>query len=107
MKPGGEGRKGGLKRRRWLYEEEKSCTQENLQPFTEGNNASQRCSNGKKRLGLLSNEFTQCQLAVVPFDIIISYNERWLHLNRNRKADSQPLYIASSVKKLTKKYYCI
>ena len=35
IKPGGEGRKGGQKRRQRLYEEKKSCTQENLQPFTE------------------------------------------------------------------------
>ena len=53
------------------------------------------------------NEFPWAQLAIVPFEIVISRKEKWLYLNRNRSADSQPLYIASSVKKLTNKYYCI
>ena len=53
------------------------------------------------------NEFPQGQFAVGPFDIVISHKKRWLYLKRNRNADSQPLYIPSSVKKLTDKYYCI
>ena len=35
IKSGGEDRKGRQKRRQRLYEEKNSCTQENLQPFTE------------------------------------------------------------------------
>ena len=46
-------------------------------------------------------------MAIVPFDIVISHKERQLYLNQSRNADSQSLYIASSVKKLTNKYYCI
>ena len=44
---------------------------------------------------------------VVPFDINVAYRERWMHMNRNRTCDTQPLYIPSSAKKLTTKYYCI
>ena len=52
-------------------------------------------------------QFPRGQLAIVSFDIAISHEERWLYLNRNRSADSQPLYVASSVKKLINKHYCI
>ena len=115
IKLGGEGRKGGQKRRQRLYEEKKSCTHENLQPFTEvwHNNEPLILSQvkdvpiEKNVCAYCQNEFPRGQLAIVPFDIVISHKERWLYLNRNCYADSQPLYIASSVKKLTNKYYCI
>ena len=111
IKPGGEGRKGGQKRRQRLYEEKKSCAQENLQPFTEvwDNNEPLifDVPIEKNVCTYRKNEFLRGQLAIVAFDIVISHKERWLYWDRNRSADSQPLYIASSVKKLTKKYYCI
>ena len=89
--------------------------QENLQPFTEvlDNNEPFILTQvkdvpiDKNICAYCLNEFSQDYLASVPFDIVISHKERWLYLNRNRNADSQPLYLASSVKKLTNKYHGI
>ena len=115
IKPGSEGRKGGQKRREWLYKEKKSCTQDNLQPFTEVwyNNEPLILTQfkdfpiDKNICAYCQNEFPRGQLVIVPFDIVLLHKEGKLYLNRNRSADSQPLYIASSVKMLTNKYYCI
>ena len=109
IKPGGEGRKGGQKRRQRLYEKKKSYTQENLQPFTEvwHNNESliltqvKDVPTEKNVCAYFQNEFSWGQLAIVPFDIVISHKERWLYLKRNGNAGPQPLYIDFSVKKLT------
>ena len=81
IKPGGEGRKGGQKRRQRLYEEKKSCTQENLQPFTEvWHNNEPLILTQVKDVPIKKNVSTYCQnefprgkLAVVPFDIVISH----------------------------------
>ena len=94
---------------------EKNCTQENLQPFTLNPlnleplilTQVKAVPIGKNVCAYCQNEFPWGQLAIVPFDIVMSHRERWLYLNRNYNADSQTLYIASSVKKLTNKYCCI
>ena len=44
---------------------------------------------------------------MVPFDIVVAHREKWMYMNRNRTSDTEPLYIPSSAKKLTTKYYCI
>ena len=109
IKPGSEGSKRGQKRRQRLYEEKKSCAQENLQPFTETLILTQvkDVPIDKNICAYCQNEFPRGHLAIVPFDIVISHKKRQLYLNRSRNADSQSLYIASSVKKLTNKYYYI
>ena len=52
-------------------------------------------------------EFPRGPLAIVPFDIVAAHKERWMYMNRNRTSDALPLYIPSSAKKLTTKYYYI
>ena len=52
-------------------------------------------------------EFPRGPLAIVSFDIAVAHRERWMYMNRNRTSDTEPLYIPSSSKKLTTKYYCI
>ena len=52
-------------------------------------------------------EFPRGPLAIVPIDIVVAHRERWMSMNRNRTSDTKPLYIPSSAKKLTTKYYYI
>ena len=118
IKLGGEGWKAGQKRTQRLYKEKESCTQKNLQPLTGvwDNNTSliltqvKNVPIEKNACAYCQNKFPRGQLAIIPFDIVISHKERWqrwVYINRNRNTDSQPLYTASSVKKLTNRYYYI
>ena len=53
------------------------------------------------------NEFPRGPLLIVSYDIAIKHKERWKYSNRNRKSVSEPLYLPSSAKKLTTRFYCI
>ena len=79
MKPGGKGRKGRQKLRQRLYEEKNSCTQENLQPFTEVWHKNEPLILTQVKdipKDKTSKEFFRDQLAIVSFDIAISHEER-------------------------------
>ena len=53
------------------------------------------------------NEFPRGLLLIVPYDIAIKHKERWKDLNRNRKSESEQLYLPFYSKKLTARFYCI
>ena len=115
IKADGAGRKGGQKRRERTYPSstDKSVNQWQLL-FTEiwHNNEPFMIAKPKNipiersLCAYCQKEFPRGPLAIVPFDIAVAHRERWMYMNRNRTSDTEPLYIPSSAKKLTTKYYC-
>ena len=116
IKADGAGRKGGQKRRERTYPSSTDKSVNQWQhPFTEiwHNNepfmiAKLRNIPIERSLCIYcQKEFPRGPLAIVPFDIVVAHRERWMSMNRNRTSDTKPLYIPSSAKKLTTKYYYI
>ena len=61
----------------------------------------------KKSCSYCQNEFPLGPLLIVPYDIAIKHKERWKYFSWVRKSESEPLYLPSSAKKLTTRFYCI
>ena len=121
MELGGAGRKGQQRRRKRQYDSSNvsssdQSTESQGRPFTEiwhNNNPLVVCSineitEEKNHCGYCAHEFPRGRLAIVPFSIAIKHQERWKYLNQKHKANpSEPMYLPSSAKKLTTRYYCI
>ena len=60
----------------------------------------------KNKCGFCLKEFPQGILAIMPFDIALKHEERWLYPNRGRKGD-EPAYLPGPRNKMTTRYYCI
>ena len=116
IKADSAGRKGGQKRREQTYPSSTDKSVNQWQhPFTE------ICHNNEPFMiaklkdipierslcAYCQKEFLRGPLAIVPLDIAVARRERWMYMNRNSTSDTEPLYIPSSAKKLTTKYYCI
>ena len=50
-------------------------------------------------------DFPRGPLAIIPFDMVFSHEERWEYPNPNKDA-GQPKYLKSPPGKLTMRYYC-
>ena len=61
----------------------------------------------KNQCGYCGKKIPRGPLAIVPFDIVIEHKERWQYLNRNRTSELDPVYLPSSSKIPTARFYCI
>ena len=61
----------------------------------------------KNQYGYCAKDIPRGPLAIVPFDIVIKHKERWQYLNRNRTSKLGPVYLLSSSKTPTTRFYCI
>ena len=111
----GAGRKGEQKRRERAYSHHGTNESPAQSPFTEiwhNNHSLVICSVSKVPLnknqcGYCGKEFLRGPLAIVPFNIVIKYKERWQYLNRNRTSELDLVYLPSSLKTPTTHFYCI
>jgi hypothetical protein len=52
-------------------------------------------------------EFAQGPLIIVPYDIVLSHQERWMRPNDQRQSAADPTHVPSSKNQLTTKYVCV
>ena len=116
---GGEGRKGGKKRKSRIYVERQEGEAPSKKPndplFTKvwHNNEpllvikTRDVPAEKSRCGYCGTEFPCGILSIVPFDIALSHKERWEYRNKNRSSPSEPEFLQSPHGEKTTRYYCI
>ena len=116
IKANGAGRKRDQKRsERTCSSSTEKSVNEWQHPFTETWHNNEPFMTAKRKdipierslCACCQKEFPHGPLAIVPFDTVVTHRERWMCMNRNRTSDTEPLYIPSSAKKLTTKYYYI
>ena len=113
LNEGGAGRKGGQKQRERKYQQEEIHTSNQLFSEIWHNNEPFEITFvidiqiERNFCNYCRNEFPRGPFLIVPYDIAIKPKERWKYLNRNRKSESEPLYLPSSAKKLTTRFYRI
>ena len=114
----GMGRKGEQRRRKRAYQgalassESLSSTQ---RPFTEiwHNNEPfiatmvHEVPQDKNICGQCRKEFPRGCLACIPYNIVLKHQGRWQYLNRDRKQETDPMYLPSPGNKMTTKFYCV
>ena len=113
LNEGGAGRKSGQKRRERKYQQEEIHTSNQLFSEIWRNNKPFEITLVKdipverNFCNYCRNEFPRGPLLIVPYDVAINHKGRWKYLNWNRKSELEPLYLPSSAKKLTTRFYCI
>ena len=111
----GAGRKGEQKRRERAYSHHGTNESPVQSPFTEiwhNNHPLVICSLSqvpltKKLVWLLWKRVSQRSIGNFLFDIVIKHKERWQYLNWNRTSELDPVYLPSSSKTPTARFYCI
>lgn len=115
----GAGRKGGRKRNARIYLERPEdvipAKKSDVSPFTKvwHNNEPlvltkvEAIPTEKSRCSYCGQEFPRGFLAILPFDVALSHRERWEYLNKERRDESDPIYLQSPAGRMTTKYYCV
>ncbi len=116
----GMGRKGEQRRRKRTYESASASSAPKLiistqRPFPEiwHNNEPfvatmvQEVSQDNNQCGQCRKEFPRGCLACIPYNVVLKHQERLQYLNRDRKKETDPLYLPSPGNKMTTKFYCI
>lgn len=113
----GVGRKGGRKRQSRIFisrPEEVNTNQSSGSPFNQvwHNNEplvvtyTTAVPKEKNLCKYCGNEFPRGQLSIVPFDVVLSHQERWEYRNPS-KCSKEPKYLKSPPGKYTTNFYCI
>ena len=116
----GAGRKGGRKRKERLYinEDEQQPKKKpvtaafteiwhNNEPLILVNTNEVPVDKNKSRCGHCGIEFPRGFLQIVPYDVVISHEERWQYFNRSRTNPAEPKFLPSPHGKTTTKYHCV